>query len=328
MKRPQASPAHSKLHVPSPQSDSPDTALDLSLRPFPPKPEVTVANRRLWEFWPGNNRFYLHGRLMLGPCVEIKWTLLTVVVLVGLSAAYFVFVLPYLWKDVNAGLPVANIVLFICALGSMGLCMCVEPGIIPRKCVFELGGYVPEEFTTNILVKDMERGAQYKYCSTCQVFRPPNAHHCNTCGNCVEVFDHHCPFLNNCIGKRNYRYFLAFIASAVSVGLSEIAGLFLFLLYDPNNQTSVIDADIVKWIVVALLIATCLVTLFVTILCCFHVDLCLSGETTKERLKHTHDPKKEKSCFRPYPSWFSPLQMLTLQQVMKAETWRETEVRS
>lgn len=328
MKRQQdgQSPRQIQLQL-SPCADVSESVITQNLRPFPPNPEVTLSNRRLWQVWPGNNRFLFHGRLMLGPCVEMKLTLLTAGLLVGLSFAYFVFVMPYLWRDVNVGLPVANVLLFVCAVVSMGLCMCVEPGIIPRKCVYELEGPVPDEFTVEVLTKDIERGAQYKHCSTCRIFRPPNAHHCNTCGNCVEVFDHHCPFLNNCIGKRNYRYFFTFILSTVFEGLSVISGLFLYLFYDPNNQTSVIDADIVKWIVVGLLVATCIVTLFVTILCCFHVDLCIAGETTKERLKQTHDPKKDKSCVRPYPSRLYPRLLLTTQQVMKADTWRETEPR-
>src|SRR5271154_3890142 len=58
-----------------------------------------------------------------------------------------------------------------------------------------------------------------KYCKTCNIWRPPRAHHCRICDNCVETQDHHCVWLNNCVGRRNYRYFFTFVGSGTLLGI-------------------------------------------------------------------------------------------------------------
>ena len=332
---PASLPAES--HLVEANSDSPpheqnsEILLSVNLPQFPPPEEVMVANRRLWAFWPANNRFCLDGRVMIGPRSDLPKTLTSTLLLVFLPCCYFVFVMPYVWSQVTQVLPALNVFLFLTTIALMMLSMLVEPGIIPRKCVFELNGPVPEQFTVSVITKDQVNGPKYKYCKTCQIFRPPKANHCKMCGNCVEVFDHHCPFLNNCVGKRNYKYFLFFVMSTVLMGLAMVTGLFLFFFYDHSQDKSddnvIPESKAVITVVVILLVLTLVLTLLVSILCCFHISVCWSGDTTKEKLKKLEHLKTDHRWWLPYYSWFDRRQILTVQQADRATQWRDTQVR-
>ena len=105
--------------------------------------------------------------------------------------------------------------------------------------------YRPPPRTKEIMIRGQP--VKLKYCFTCKIFRPPRASHCSICDNCVgkweyknvlywkynfffflnrnifkililkfnfaDRFDHHCPWVGNCVGRRNYRFFYAFIVS-------------------------------------------------------------------------------------------------------------------
>jgi len=126
-------------------------------------------------------------------------------------------------RRLKAGLLLAPAILTMIANGvDTGLTIClaltiffavitllIEPGVIPR--LTEKPSSVPKFVVVH---EDM----MYKWCRTCNIYRPPRSKHCPACDHCVDKFDHHCPIIGGCIGRRNYRFFLFMIIFA---GLSH-----------------------------------------------------------------------------------------------------------
>ncbi|TNN76285.1 putative palmitoyltransferase ZDHHC14 [Liparis tanakae] len=147
-------------------------------------------SRRKWEVFPGKNRFFCDGRIIVArQSGVLPLTLGLIVVTCGLFFAF----------DFT------------------------DPGILPRATPEEAADiekqidtsgsstYRPPPRTKEILIN--QQVVKLKYCFTCKMFRPPRTSHCSLCDNCVERFDHHCPWVGNCVGKRNYRFFYSFIIS-------------------------------------------------------------------------------------------------------------------
>jgi len=134
-----------------------------------------------------------------------------------------------------------------------------------------------------------------KYCKTCNIWRPPRCHHCRVCDNCIETQDHHCVWINNCVGRRNYRYFFAFVSSGTLLGIFLIfASLGDCLRYASENHISFGTAISQRRVPFAMFIYGLLATPYPLCLWGYHLWLMARGETTREYLNSHKFLKKDR----------------------------------
>ncbi|KAG8143155.1 hypothetical protein E2320_000431 [Naja naja] len=183
----------------APTASGPPTSVATSTAP------ATLASRprRKWEVFPGRNRFYCGGRLMLARHSSVF--LLTVGLIVVTSGLFFAFDCPFLAYNLTMAIPIIAGILFFFVISCLLQTSFRDPDNLGTST------YRPPARTMEVVINKYM--VKLKYCYTCKMFRPPRTSHCSVCDNCVERFDHHCPWVGNCVGKRNYRFFYAFILS-------------------------------------------------------------------------------------------------------------------
>uniref|UniRef100_A0A7S1ZLY8 Palmitoyltransferase n=1 Tax=Ditylum brightwellii TaxID=49249 RepID=A0A7S1ZLY8_9STRA len=178
---------------------------------------------RVSEGWMGNHVFLCRGKLMLGSDAPLFFV--TNFLLLASVTVHFLIVIPHLnehspqhWTAHPATF-YSSIVLAAMSLISLWASATIDPGILPPLSCPDRPP-APED--------GMPIGGPlgYRYCATCNIFRPPRSKHCNSCNVCVSKFDHHCPWVGNCIGERNHRYFFLFLVSIASLTILVTASCF------------------------------------------------------------------------------------------------------
>ena len=94
---------------------------------------------------------------------------------------------------------------------------------------------------------NLEDILMYRYCKSCNMLKPPRAHHCSICGRCVLRMDHHCPWVGRCVGHHNYKLFYQFLMYTVLGCLYSVLtmGRFCnFFMTPPSSADSENDAKI------------------------------------------------------------------------------------
>ncbi|KAL7827016.1 hypothetical protein AOLI_G00322250 [Acnodon oligacanthus] len=157
--------------------------------------------QRKWEVFPGKNRFYCDGRIIVARQSGVLP--LTLGLILVTSGLFFIFDCPFLVKHLTGFIPE-----FCPGRRRRRQRTSRSRSTTPPAPRPPTG---PPPRTKEVVIN--QQVVKLKYCFTCKIFRPPRTSHCSLCDNCVERFDHHCPWVGNCVGKRNYRFFYTFIVS-------------------------------------------------------------------------------------------------------------------
>ncbi|XP_063040599.1 palmitoyltransferase ZDHHC14-like isoform X2 [Engraulis encrasicolus] len=266
--------------------------------------------RKKWQTFPGRNKFYCDGRIMMARQTGVFYLTLALILLT--SGLFFAFDCPYLSDRLTPAIPVIGGVLFCFVIGTLLRTSFSDPGVLPRATPEEAAdlerqidvangssstGYRPPPRTREVVINGQT--VKLKYCFTCKIFRPPRASHCSLCDNCVERFDHHCPWVGNCVGRRNYRFFYMFILSLSFLTIfifsfvithvilqSEHKGFLGALKDSPASVLEVVVCFFSVWSIVGL--------------SGFHTYLIGSNQTTNEDIKGSWSSKRGKDNYNPY----------------------------
>ncbi|KAA8586046.1 hypothetical protein FQN60_007615 [Etheostoma spectabile] len=174
------------LPTPTP-TPPPHHGNDVNKREEPKRP------RRKWQVFPGKNRFYCDGRIMVAR--ESGVLPLTLGLILITSGLFFIFDCPFLVKHLTSCIPVIGGGLFVFVVITLLQTSLTDPGILPRATPDEAAdiekqidntgnaSYRPPPRTKEVLIN--QQVVKLKYCFSCKMFRPPRTSHCSLCDNCV-----------------------------------------------------------------------------------------------------------------------------------------------
>uniref|UniRef100_A0A3Q2P7E2 Probable palmitoyltransferase ZDHHC14 n=1 Tax=Fundulus heteroclitus TaxID=8078 RepID=A0A3Q2P7E2_FUNHE len=160
---------------------------------------LLTPKRKKWEAFPGRNKFYCDGRIMMAKQTGVFY--LTLVLILVTCGLFFTFDCQFLAQELSPIIPVIGGALFLFVLGTLLRTSFSDPGVLPRATPDEAAdlerqidvangstGYRPPPRTKEVVINGQT--VKLKYCFTCKIFRPPRASHCSLCDNCVGELWH------------------------------------------------------------------------------------------------------------------------------------------
>ncbi|EDO38596.1 predicted protein, partial [Nematostella vectensis] len=271
-------------------------------------------SRRNWEVFPGRNKFYCDGRIIMARNNGVFY--FTVILIVITTGLFFAFDSVYLFKHLSPAVPIIAAWLFFFVMATLLRTAFSDPGIVPRASADE-AAYIeksmaeppsgdPQTYRPPPRTKEVTVNGQtikLKFCFTCKIFRPPRASHCSMCDNCVERFDHHCPWVGNCVGKRNYKFFYMFLLS-LSIHCCYIFAFVIIHLVMCKENRSFVDAmkeSPARYPFTVYHTVVCFFSIWSIVgLTGFHTYLVASNQTTNEDIKGSFSSRRGQDNYNPY----------------------------
>ncbi|KAF1980910.1 zf-DHHC-domain-containing protein [Aulographum hederae CBS 113979] len=258
-----------------------------------------------YQYFTGNTVFCWGGRLQNTRDRPIN--IATGLFILIPAALFLGFSAPWLWLNVSPAIPILFAYIFVICFSSFLHASITDPGILPRNLhpfpppnpnedPLALGPPTTEWVTVvSAHTPNSAMEVPTKYCKSCNIWRPPRAHHCRVCDNCIETQDHHCVWLNNCVGRRNYRYFFTFVASGTIIGIFLFAASLAHVLIYMNRENISFGASINRWRVPFAMVVYGFIALWYPLsLWGYHFFLMARGETTREYLNSHKFMKKDR----------------------------------
>ncbi|TIB67393.1 zf-DHHC-domain-containing protein [Wallemia mellicola] len=151
------------------------------------------------------------------------------------------------------------------------LCLSTDPGGVPTY-------YRQEPISLRDNVLEMKSNSDNaRFCRSCQVYKPPRAHHCSRSNRCILRMDHYCPWMNNCIGFYNYGHFIRFLIFV------DIGCLFHFYLLTKRVLNPIPPPDNTETLIIVLNYISCIfVLLVVGSFSVYHIYSTATNTTTIE----------------------------------------------
>lgn len=280
----------------------------------------------------GNNVFLLGGRFLSARQKPLNIGVFCVVLILG--GLYYGFVAPWTWLHISPAIPAVFTYIFLLCVSSFLRASFSDPGILPRNIHLTDGiadGSIPNEYTIEPGVEcyDETKGnpsnestvwsrvtcakpassenlVYLKYCATCRIWRPPRSSHCSDCDNCVDFHDHHCIWLNNCVGRKNYRYFVAFVLSAGLCGLYIVGNSIAHVIcYKRENHMTAAESLRHRPMPLVMIFLGFLGAGYPVALAGFHLWIAGRGESTHEFVSKKRARDRRSCAFLEHGGLFS-----------------------